>query len=164
MNSRLLHVPNTEGVYVLKLSSGKYYVGYSQHMRNRVMQHFQKVGSEWTILHDVLCVMEIHEGASEIDETHITLKKMKQFGWENVRGSRWCQIDLRIPPHEITERISCFFCGDDHLVKNCPRRRQRYNTKPYDRPSDACFRCGHKNHVAANCFAKKDINGNKLWN
>ena len=157
-NVRLDGIPESSGVYVLKLSGGHYYIGHSENMKKRIDDHFHKRGSTWTRLHDVLTVIEIIPGADKIEETNKTLIYMKKYGVDKVRGSRWCQIELRGVPQELEEKYTCYGCGgEDHMINNCQVTKKRKRQYDY-----TCYRCGRKNHYANDCYARTDVYGNYL--
>jgi len=91
-----------EGVYILKLSGGKYYVGSSENVNKRIQSHFSKRGSEWTKKHDLNVVEDVIEAEGESKrkflERATTLSLMEQYDWENVRGYSWSQVELQNKP------------------------------------------------------------------
>jgi predicted GIY-YIG superfamily endonuclease len=91
---------NTDYVYVLALEEGKYYVGTSEQLENRLLQHFDHEGSLWTRRYKPVRVIEIIEGDKQVEE-HKTLEIMKKYGWQNVRGSHWCKINMSSPPRNL---------------------------------------------------------------
>lgn len=65
------------------------------------MEHMydSKMSSNWVKEHGpVIRVLEIIRNSTPDDETYKTLEYMTLFGWESVRGSSWCKVDLRNPP------------------------------------------------------------------
>lgn len=84
-------------VYVLELEHGKYYVGFSEDMMERLSQHTGGNGAHWTRLFKPIGVVEIIEGDKEMEKRK-TIEYMKLKGWQNVRGSQWCRVDLKNPP------------------------------------------------------------------
>lgn len=91
---------NKEYVYVLLLEEKKYYVGYSEQLETRLLSHFQNDGSVWTKKYKPIEVLEISRGGKDIEEQK-TLEMMRKHGWQNVRGSYWCQINLKFPPKNL---------------------------------------------------------------
>ncbi len=65
--------------YVLLLENDKYYVGITSNYKQRMENHFNGRGSEWTKLHKPIRVIETFEGSSE-NEKLKTLFYMKKFG------------------------------------------------------------------------------------
>jgi hypothetical protein len=78
----------------------KYYVGFSEQLETRLMSHFENDGSLWTKKYKPISVIEICVGGKELEEQK-TLEMMRRYGWQNVRGSYWCQIYMRIPPKNL---------------------------------------------------------------
>ena len=83
-------------LYALKLSHGKYYVGYTARYNpyDRIMQHVEGAGdgAKWTELHPPLEVLEIRsiEKTSPARiralEQNLTMEYMRIYGVNNVRG------------------------------------------------------------------------------
>ena len=94
-------------VYTLLLESGRFYVGWSSAVENRIAQHFSGAGSKWTIQHKPLQVLACVAGDTRLEDV-VTISLMCQHGWERVRGGRWCQLDLEGPPDAVRRRrVSC---------------------------------------------------------
>ena len=45
-------------VYVLELENNKFYIGYSENVNNRLLNHFNGGGSTWTKLHKPVKLVE----------------------------------------------------------------------------------------------------------
>jgi predicted GIY-YIG superfamily endonuclease len=84
-------------VYALKLEDGCYYVGFSMHLTERLTSHFNGVGSQWTKHHKPASVDKIVPGDTET-EIELTMEYMRKYGWEKVRGAKWCNIKMTQPP------------------------------------------------------------------
>ena len=87
-----------ECVYVLKLEDSKWYIGKTHNLNFRIAQHKSNNGARWTKLHNVIDCVKV---SFIINEKEMTLKYMRKYGWENVRGYSWCQCDLKKPPHDL---------------------------------------------------------------
>lgn len=97
-------------VYVLLLQDGKFYVGATDNIYQRLLEHvvMSPSSSVWVREHGpVKRVVEVCRNCGPDVETHKTLEYMMLFGWENVRGSHWCRVALDAPPHALT----CFDRG-----------------------------------------------------
>lgn len=81
--------------YVLSLEEDKWYVGFSTQLNKRLAQHIQGKGANWTKVYLMTGLVEVRVGNVEKE---LTLEYMQNYGWENVRGSSWCQVDLKKPP------------------------------------------------------------------
>jgi hypothetical protein len=85
------------------LEEQKIYVGYSQRpVGARFLEHFNRNGSKWTMLYKPCEVLLIKEGNKE-DEDRLTLEMMAQYGWWNVRGGSYSQVDLKAFPSKLLQ-------------------------------------------------------------
>ena len=91
-------------VYTLLLESGRFYVGWSSAVENRIAQHFSGAGSKWTMQHKPLQVLACVAGDTRLEDV-VTISLMCQHGWERVRGGRWCQLALEGPPDAVTRAM-----------------------------------------------------------
>lgn len=79
-----------EYIYVLRLEDNKFYVGWSEHLMERLKDHFfNNNGSQWTKKYKPLEVMKVYRG-NKHNENLETLEMMLKHGIENVRGGKWC--------------------------------------------------------------------------
>jgi hypothetical protein len=88
--------------YVLLLQNNNIYVGSTNHLYIRLMEHMHcgERSSQWVRLHGpVIRVLEVCRNSKADDETYKTLEYMSLFGWQSVRGASWCKLDLRGPPN-----------------------------------------------------------------
>ena len=122
----------TEYVYVLKLEEGKFYVGKSKDVHERLRAH-RKGAQEWAwtakykpvpgddaILYRGVVQHNTHEDA-------VTKEMMSKYGIENVRGGTYSQVKL--PEHQertlkdekCTWEDLCFVCMEKgHMSRFCP--------------------------------------------
>lgn len=82
-------------IYVLRLRNDKWYVGRTSSVERRYEQHVKGEGSKWTFLHQPLNIHETRELKSDDDEDLVTLEYMERFGIYNVRGGRFCAVELK---------------------------------------------------------------------
>lgn len=87
----------TSYVYVLLLENNKWYVGKTNDLDNRIKEHKRGRGSMWTKINKVKNVKEIIPNGSE---KTTTLKYMKEYGYDNVRGFSWTQ-SKPLSPNQI---------------------------------------------------------------
>ncbi|CAM4420304.1 GIY-YIG nuclease family protein [Pseudoalteromonas ostreae] len=86
-------------LYVLKLQNSKLYVGQSIEPEKRIKAHFKGKGSAWTRLFPPIEIIKQWDSTftdwklAEVEENLITLTLMQKFGWKNVRGGYWSNID-----------------------------------------------------------------------
>jgi predicted GIY-YIG superfamily endonuclease len=91
-------------VYVLQLQNNKYYVGTTDNIFTRLLDHEGRgrYCAKWVKLHGpVQRVLEIIQNARAEDEKNKTLEWMDLMGWENVRGGPYCKMDLQNPPTDL---------------------------------------------------------------
>jgi predicted GIY-YIG superfamily endonuclease len=83
-------------VYVLKLANGRYYVGQSANIKQRIRQHTEGKGSAWTKKFPVKAVLKRYKvkGDGQKAERQVTLAMMKKHGIDNVRGGKWTKRAL----------------------------------------------------------------------
>lgn len=90
--------------YALLLEEGKIYVGETDNIYQRLLEHMTMSNSSamWVRKHGpVRRVLEITSNAPEGAEEERTLEYMSTFGWENVRGSGWCRKRMLGPPAKL---------------------------------------------------------------
>jgi hypothetical protein len=116
-------------IYVLKLENNKYYIGKTQNPKFRIENHFKSNGSEWTILHKPIKILEIIPDCDNYDEDKYTKIYMDRFGIENVRGGSYVQIELTNDIIKFLKLSSygtndkCFNCGlTGHFIKDCKNK------------------------------------------
>ena len=90
-------------IYVLLLQENKFYVGFSERpIGERFVEHFNYKGSKWTTLYRPVQVLQVQPGGIE-EENEMTLRIMDKYGWWNVRGGSWCQVDIQSCPPALLE-------------------------------------------------------------
>ncbi|KAJ3317907.1 Cullin-4A [Boothiomyces sp. JEL0866] len=144
-------------IYILLLQENKIYVGYSARpIGDRFIEHFNYTGSKWTSKYRPLQVLEVRKGGQEV-ENEITLQMMEKYGWWNVRGGSWCQVEMNKCPPALLERQKI----------TLPSKLSQHNVdskivKKSDTKPNRCSRCGRNSHLVAKCYAKTHLNGNVL--
>jgi hypothetical protein len=91
-------------VYVLSLQNGKFYIGASDNIYTRLMDHeLQSPSSSCWVRQEgpVARVVDIIENCDESVERNLTLYYMLLFGAHNVRGSYWSKPALMHAPHDL---------------------------------------------------------------
>jgi predicted GIY-YIG superfamily endonuclease len=81
-------------IYVLELKEGKYYVGQSSSVVEKVYQHFNGEGCAWTQQYKPIKLLELRDVHTSFDENNITKEYMKRYGIEHVRGGSYHRIIL----------------------------------------------------------------------
>lgn len=162
-------------VYVLSLSNGKYYIGKSYQLKVRLGAHIVGEGSSWTQKYKPNKVVETING-DDGDEDKTTLRYMKQYGIENVRGGSFCRVTLSRSDRETLEKMlktmsdSCYYCGlEGHFSSKCPNKGKNFIQSGRPSPKRVfkskiitCSRCGRKGHNETNCYANRDLAGNEI--
>lgn len=124
-------------IYVLQCKNKKFYVGRTTRSRERIIEHLNGEGAAWTKKYKPISVIETFVSTTKFDEDICTLKYMDKYGIESTRGGVYSQVVLS--PDQISEI-------NRHLRS----------------ANNVCFRCGRSNHFIKDCYARMDINGNKL--
>lgn len=94
--------------YVLQLQEGKFYVGNTDNIYQRLLDHKMMTPSSalWVKQYGpIQRVVEIARNCSKDDELYKTLQYMSMFGWENVRGSSYCKVQMFRPPEALREFV-----------------------------------------------------------
>jgi len=81
-------------IYVLKLTSGKYYVGKTFNIDKRYEEHLSGKGSTWTKLYKPTSIIEVRKSTSGFDEDKVTKEYMAKYGIKNVRGASYVAKEL----------------------------------------------------------------------
>lgn len=115
----------TISIYILECEQGKYYVGRSAYVRQRILSHFNKHGSEWTKLYKPKRIISTFVGDA-FDEEKYTLKTMETFGVDNVRGGSYCAV----------------------ILSNAEKAKAKQTIQSL---SDKCYKCGSSGHFATDC-------------
>lgn len=91
-------------IYVLKLVDNRYYVGRTGNILRRIQEHFTGCGALYTMKYNPIKVIEITEELKNTDERNKTIEIMNKYGWEKVRGSHWCSLEIKKPNIEKNKR------------------------------------------------------------
>lgn len=123
--------------YVLFLEEHKVYVGSVEQalLDERLEKHACGEGARWTDKYRplksskpiIFANFKTHEESLEKENT-LTIKYMKYYGIENVRGHKYSRIEL--PEDELVQIMKtlthdddrCFGCGEKgHFLKRCQK-------------------------------------------
>lgn len=121
-------------IYILELEKGKYYVGRTEHKKNRINDHFLGRGSLFTRKYKPKKLLQTFSNCDEFDEDKYVFKLMDVYGIENVRGGVFSSLTISDNDRSyIEKRIlgasdRCYHCkSPDHFIRECPERT--YNNK-----------------------------------
>ena len=139
-------------IYVLKLTSNKYYVGKTTNPSFRLKDHFTENGSSWTKIFKPIKLHELRSDCDSFDEDKITLQYMKKHGIDNVRGGSFCQYKLSKNSKETINNMingstdKCYKCGEaGHFANSCTKKSspkiKKVTVKTY-KEVFACDYCG----------------------
>ena len=122
-----------DGVYVIEDGNGRVYVGKSNHIDRRIAEHMRGHGTEFLDKRSITRIMNLAEGSQqdlESWERAETLAQMYRKGVNNVRGWMFTSSTLSDVQQQEAFRQIC----------------EKF---------DLCRKCGHNNHFADKCFARK---------
>lgn len=139
--------PTSGFVYVLELHDGKWYIGATKDLPNRMLAHGLGTASEWTRLHKPVRVARVEPCTGPYHEDTLTKEYMSKYGVDAVRGGAYAAPVLPAAAHQFLKREithaanQCFVCGQTgHYADQCSAR--------------TCGRCGRKGHTAKQCYAR----------
>lgn len=125
-------------IYILKLENNNYYVGKSNDVQKRYIEHLSGNGSSWTKLHKPIEIIKTIPNSSVFEEDKIVKELMSIYGINRVRGGTYNRIELTT-------------------------QEKNFINKEIWGATDACTRCGRQNHFVKDCYASTDINGNTIY-
>lgn len=162
-------------IYILKLKYNKYYVGKTNNVTNRILEHFAQdatnKASAWTSKYSPISIEEIIENCDDFDEDKYTKIYMSKHGIQNVRGGSYTKLVLTEDDinHLLTElrgaRNACYYCGSDgHFINDCTKlymSNKKIAPIKYTKPikTTKCDRCGRFGHIQNKCYARTYIDG-----
>jgi hypothetical protein len=118
----------------LTLEDGKYYVGKTENVEQRYLNHLSGNGdgSAWTQIYKPISIKILSRKANGFDEDKYVKECMAKYGIDNVRGGSYCRIKLSTTVEQYlyneilgaTDR--CFNCGQPgHFAFNCTEQTKR---------------------------------------
>ena len=92
-------------VYVLELQNGNIYVGASENIYRRLLEHFNgNLSAVWVKLHSpIVKILEICYDCQKDTELYKTLYYMNLYGYGKVRGASYCKIEYFKIPRALLE-------------------------------------------------------------
>jgi predicted GIY-YIG superfamily endonuclease len=122
---------NIQFIYVLELKNNKFYIGRTNNLERRLLEHTTNPTSEWIKKHKPIKMFESFEMKTQFDEDNLTKTYMKKYGIDNCRGGTYTTYEL------------------SSEVKNLL-------IKEFNHTIDACFNCGSLDHYSKDCKEKKE--------
>lgn len=155
-------------VYALELEKNKYYIGKTNDIDKRYMEHCSgKNSSVWTRRYKPLRILETICNAHCLDEDKITVGYMMKHGIDNVRGGPFVSMTLSMETREhIVRRIRmasdvCVKCGSpNHFCSYCPHKNKNKKTVSVSVEIETigCSTCLSRTHFTEDCeFSKQSF-------
>ena len=165
----------TTNIYILKLEQNKYYIGKTNNIDKRILQHKNnsRFSAAWTKKYKYISTDNIILNASPFDEDRYTLEYMDKYGIDNIRGGRYVKIILdKDDIYNIQQSIwsatdCCIRCGNqDHFIQDCDVNNITVDTAILEDIKDKlyCNRCGRTSHNEIDCYANLNKKYNKVSN
>jgi hypothetical protein len=107
----------TDYIYVLELVEERYYIGRTSNILRRIEEHFTNNGAIYTKKYKPLKVIEVEEEKTVEDEKIKTIFYMEKYGWEKVRGSYWCSLEIKNPINKNNKNIRKISLKDKEVIK-----------------------------------------------
>ena len=111
-------------IFVLKCDENKYFVGKTNNIDFGLNNNFDSENSEWIIKYKPIKIEKLYYKCEVHDEDKYTIKYMKRFGKNNVRGGIFSKLDLDNKDQEIISKMmresnnnKCILCGSSHKPK-----------------------------------------------
>jgi predicted GIY-YIG superfamily endonuclease len=114
-------------IYILELECNKWYVGRTRNIKNRILDHKNGNGSEFTKKYKMKSVHKIKYMKNCFDEDNTVKEYMMLYGIDNVRGGTYSSIVLN-------QQKKNFLIDEFNHYNNC------------------CFKCGMKEHYIKDCI------------
>ena len=115
-----------EQIYILRLRTGKYYIGKTKNVDKRWAEHTAGCGSGWTKKYPPVSLVKSVVSTSQFDEDRYVKEYMEKYGIDNVRGGTYSNVVLDANCIAVLEKEIrhsnnlCVRCGrDTHFVKDC---------------------------------------------
>jgi hypothetical protein len=154
-------------IYILRLEEEKWYIGKTDTLEYRIIEHALSKGAVWTSKYRPIEIEKIFVNVSPYEEDRYVKEYMDLYGIQNVRGGSYCQLELTEEQKNILKREiygannRCYRCGrNNHFIRDCYAK--------YDRDGQIlsdikyCDRCNRSGHIIQECFATVNKEGNMV--
>lgn len=126
-----------EHIYILRLSTCKYYIGKTKNVDKRWEEHISGNGSGWTKKYKPLSLIKSVVSTSHFDEDRYVKEYMEKYGIENVRGGTYSNMVL-----------------DANCIAVLEKEIRHSN--------NLCVRCGRGTHFVKDCYATTNSDGKAI--
>ena len=149
-------------IYVLKQVQNKFYVGKSQCVVQRLIEHKEGKGAAWTKKYPMIDILAVYRDCDNFDEDKYVKKYMLKYGIDNVRGGTYSQIFMSDDQYDFLRRELwhsqdyCLNCGrNGHFADECPRKKALVEEVEINKCTK-CAKCGLEDHVTKDCMNDPD--------
>jgi len=109
-----LNLINTNQLFTLKCNDNCYFIGRTNNLVIAILNEYNGLGSEWTKIHlpiELISTIEIKtKNKIEIKKFHNehVIYYMKKFGFQNIRGGDFFNIDSRNHKNKVLNYTDIF--------------------------------------------------------
>lgn len=119
----------TQFLYILQLVGGKYYIGVTNNLYQRLNAHWSGEGCDWTKVNKPLSVERVIENPPSQSENYWTKEYMMKHTIANVRGGSYSSPALFpqtikfLESEFATSKSLCYECKEEgHVKSQCPEK------------------------------------------
>jgi hypothetical protein len=148
-------------VFILQLADGKYYVGRSTDLDTAWITHTSGKGVAWTRKYAPMRITYSEDPANGIRENELTIRLIKIYGIDNVRGGSFSDEILSEGAINLIEGIigHAYKADDTTIVIDIDGIKKSIAAPKNPEIEFPCPRCGFTGHDRNQCRAQHDIAG-----